>query len=621
MYRILFILVTVVVVALAVGYGLRSSHKTSNAVTSLLPRGTIAFVHVPDLARTREDWHHSDIYQLYSEPSVQDFLRKPLSRLPSAGSAFQAASDIEKIDPKDAFFAVTSEENDKPRMVAGFRFRGSPDDAEKVVSGWQSKLFGTPVNGGAARETVDYQRHTIQVYRIGSTAVCTVYAGHWFFVANNLDELEHVVDRADGRVPDSQALLGKDDNFHEAIGNMPADYALCFYFQPRTLAQKLAALRASAGRPPSPGQSSLIAQIRSICGTTRFDGGKMHDVFFIGMPEQTGNADLTRSSLALASTDTLLYLATLLDISKQFALVDPSPSSGFMGARLQRIGQGLATAGITAAEWQQVFGSEISALAEWRADSHWPGTLISFPVKDPARAKKIAGVLARVLDDDGAWVETDKNGVHYISSPYTTGFLTLRPTIGVSDRFMVAGLDMASVESAFDRSVGNSSDDLAASAAYKRAAHMLPDPTKMFTYVDLGLLYTRLDASLRPMLLMGAAFMPAMSDYLDVGKLPPADIVAKHLTPIVSSQRYRDHGYVAESIGPLTLSQTGVGALLLAGAGVFGYQHSGLSALGALGLPSFTHPGMASPGQGGGRSGGPYRQPTPAISPVPIGTP
>jgi hypothetical protein len=55
------------------------------------------------------------------------------------------------------------------------------------------------------------------------------------------------------------------------------------------------------------------------------------------------------------------------------------------------------------------------------------------------------------------------------------------------------------------------------------------------------------------MLLMSAAFMPAISDYVDVGKLPPPEIVTKHLSPIVSSQRYEGGGYVTESTGPVTL--------------------------------------------------------------------
>ena len=80
-----------------------------------------------------------------------------------------------------------------------------------------------------------------------------------------------------------------------------------------------------------------------------------------------------------------------------------------------------------------------------------------------------------------------------------------------------------------------------------------------FVYVDTAMLYSRLDAALRPMLLMSAAFMPAISDYVDVGKLPSAEIVAKHLSPIVSWQRYERDGYVTESVGPVTLSEAAVG--------------------------------------------------------------
>jgi hypothetical protein len=53
--------------------------------------------------------------------------------------------------------------------------------------------------------------------------------------------------------------------------------------------------------------------------------------------------------------------------------------------------------------------------------------------------------------------------------------------------------------------------------------------------------------------MMSAAFMPALSDDVDVGKLPPPDTVTRHLSPIVSSQRYQTDGYVTESVGPITL--------------------------------------------------------------------
>jgi hypothetical protein len=60
---------------------------------------------------------------------------------------------------------------------------------------------------------------------------------------------------------------------------------------------------------------------------------------------------------------------------------------------------------------------------------------------------------------------------------------------------------------------------------------------------------------------MGAAFLPALSDTIDVSKLPPAEIVARHLSPTVMSQSYRSDGYVAESVGSVPFYQTVIGAV------------------------------------------------------------
>ena len=103
-----------------------------------------------------------------------------------------------------------------------------------------------------------------------------------------------------------------------------------------------------------------------------------------------------------------------------------------------------------------------------------------------------------------------------------------------------------------------SSAEFARSASYKSAARAVPAPTNFFAYVDIALIYSRLDAALRPLLLMGAAFMPAISDHVEVNKLPSPEVVTKHLSPIVSSQRYEGDGYLCESIGPITLNQAAI---------------------------------------------------------------
>src|SRR5205085_10099274 len=243
--------------------------------------------------RTRDEWHQSDLYKLYQEPAVQDFLNKPLSRVPQRDTAADSVSEIERLDPNDAFIAVTSIENNNPHVAGGFRFRGSQAKAEEIIGKWRSQI----VRDGSAHETVDYERHKIDIAGVAPNQVATVYDGQWFFASNDLAELKAVLDRADGRDKDRQSTLESDDAFHGAMKHMPSSYALLFYLQPKALSEKLTSLRNAIGVAGD--KNTVVDQIQSICAAARFDKGKIRDVLFVGMPKAQSEQKLTRSSLAL----------------------------------------------------------------------------------------------------------------------------------------------------------------------------------------------------------------------------------------------------------------------------------------------------------------------------------
>src|SRR5437660_10159049 len=91
-------------------------------------------------------------------------------------------------------------------------------------------------------------------------------------------------------------------------------------------------------------------------------------------------------------------------------------------------------------------------------------------------------------------------------------FIGRTPAIALSNRMLVAGVDPVSVEAVMKRD-GSSAADLSNSQVYKAAVRSVPAPTNFFAYVDTALLYSRLDATLRSMLLMGGAVMPAIDHY------------------------------------------------------------------------------------------------------------
>ena len=93
---------------------------------------------------------------------------------------------------------------------------------------------------------------------------------------------------------------------------------------------------------------------------------------------------------------------------------------------------------------------------------------------------------------------------------------------------------------------------------------------------------------------MGAAMLPAVSDTVDLGKLPSAEVVAKHLTAIVMSQSYRGDGYVAESVGSVPFYQTVIGAVTTgtAVAAIYRQQTQGPATFPAR---TFTPPSLSAP--------------------------
>jgi len=568
--------------AVAIWYAWRISQKTSSRPVSVfLPRETIFLAHLPDFNRTRDQWHHSDLYLLSREPAVQDFLRKPLSKLPKKDAASQTLRDFEQLGPRDAFFALTSIDNNNPKFAGGFRFQGSSEDAERVIGKWRSNFLEK--NLGAKREKLQYEHHEIEVVTATPFALATAYDRPWFFAATDLAELKAMLDRADGRLKNSRVALDADEAYRAAAAHMPSSYAASFYLQPKMLSERIAALRAAIQSPASPNDRTMLEQVRGISGATSFENGKIHDLLFLEMPELEEHAKITRSSLTLGTKDTVFYLSMLLNIGQKFEAL--SQAAG-VGAAMQKLFQTFSNSGITADDWKAAFGLELGSLADWPSSAHWPSLLLTLPVIDATKAGEI--VEAITLGEEVAiWTRTEKNGVRYFSMQSPVSLIAVTPTIALSNRTLIVGFNPVSVEEAIKRG-GSTSSELSNSQTYKNGARSVPSPSNFFAYVDTALLYSRLDASLRPMVLLAAAFIPGITDYVNLGKLPAPEVITKHLSPIVSSQRYERDGYVAESLGPLTLDQSAIGLAILSSVGAAAHHKAGTGLTGWGSSPTGT---------------------------------
>ena len=71
----------------------------------------------------------------------------------------------------------------------------------------------------------------------------------------------------------------------------------------------------------------MLRQVRTFCAATVFDGGRMRDTVFVGMPKIAELGTLNRASLPIANKDTFLYAASVLDLRKEMEprLANPGP--------------------------------------------------------------------------------------------------------------------------------------------------------------------------------------------------------------------------------------------------------------------------------------------------------
>jgi hypothetical protein len=233
----------------------------------------------------------------------------------------------------------------------------------------------------------------------------------------------------------------------------------------------------------------------------------------------------------------------------------------------------MSARGISFDELRTAFGEEFEIMGDWPADAQWPTLVATLPVKNAVGGRKIVEALTSVEIADAAWTRGDENGATIYRVQPFGGFVPVRPAIAVSEKIMIVGSDAGAVEAALSR-VAQPGGELEKSAIFRDAAAQVPPADSAFNYVDTGLFYERADAAARPLFLMGAAFYPALAQTVDFSKWPAPEVITKHLSPIVMSQRYDHDGYVTESVGPVTFREATI-AVAVAVGGLFFHLQDG----------------------------------------------
>ena len=534
----------------------------ATAATDYLPKETLLFLSVPDLNQTIADWKTTDLYKIWTEPEVQAFLAKPLSQLPTDARVNDTLARIPKLEPKNAFIALTSldEKTNQPHLVAGFQFKGDKADVDALLAPAKDSLRKNAPGGKA--DLINYQGHAIETFDAGeNNFAASVYLGDWYLVANDLALLKSTVDRMEHREATGagDTTLGKEADFQAALAKMPSGYATLIFGRTQTFVTRLYALAAASGQAIDPTQKAEAEKVRAIGASTKIENGKLRDALYVLAPGHRAlPATLAMSALPLTTADTLFFATGVFQIPADVKLPPDGAGDTSGGlAMLRGLGAMLEAHGVKLADLRAAFGNETALQIDWPAGKAQPALIASLDVRDHALADKFVGNLANTLNTEGAWQTSQEDGLvfHTMSSP---GLSFVSPTLTLSDRHFILGLNLPDVKEAAKREKTNT-PNFTQGETYKTAAASVEKPNLAFAFLDARPFFERAYGTLKPLATLGAALaFPKVGDYVDLAKLPEAGTISKHLSPTVLSESNDDEGILMESVGSFTFNQAAV---------------------------------------------------------------
>ncbi len=471
---------------------------SASATVGYLPAETLLLLSVPDPQQTATEWKTTDLYKIWSEPSVQAFFAKPLGKIPPNKDFDDALVQIGKVNPHNVFVALTAldEKNNKPHGVAGFQFHGTNADVEQLLS--KPKAALREKNPAGKADLVKYQDHSLETFTdTDGDLIASVYVNDWYFVSNDLALLKATLDRVDHRAPTGAATLESDADFKTVLSKMPANPATLIFVRAQPLLDRLIALTTTV-KPFSDEKLAEMRKIKALAATTAIDNGKLRDTLYTLAPGfRRYGGPLQMTSLPLTSVDTLLYYAAVMQVP------DHEDTSANSGAGPGKAGYDIMAPyltqlkehGLTLESFNAAFGREVSAQLDWAAASNQPSLVLSLEVHDPAAAAKLLDGFIKMLPPDLNWQLSNADGLTYraLSIP-NVSFVS--PALTLTDKHLILGLSLPGVHDAVahEKAAGA---NFTASEAYKTASATVTKPTLATTYVDAKPLFERTYAALK----------------------------------------------------------------------------------------------------------------------------
>jgi hypothetical protein len=524
--------------------------ERSRAV-ELAPAETILFIHAANLRETARRFRKTGLFAIWQEPEMQEFLQKPRKTSPWMQLWEQRMERVTRVEPREAFLAVTSLEGPQPRFVAGFSFDGKRRELEALLAEPRADFkrsrpagtSGSASHKGAAIETFTYPD--------GFLAEC--FVRNWYFIASDTTLLRATLDRYENTSAPISEALGGNEVFRQTTAPLGGGADLMLFGRVASLGE----LMPAAARFQKPGQDADPGKVQAFAASTRIEGTQMHDAVFILKSGEKNDAPFSRTTFALTEPETFLYFAT--GLASMTGIFESAGILATVLPGLAAIEEALEKRKLGWNEFGAAFGPGVATTFGWAEDAAVPAMLLALEVRDAAKARGFVEAITTAADGSPAWSRKDAADVSYYSAPGEESDFA-NPTIAITPRFALLGFSAKAVSAGLERMLAAQSGNTAG-APFEEAAKQVATPTAGYGYLDATVLFERAYRALRPALTMSLAFSGNLGDYIDAGKLPDAETISKHLTPSVFSQSNTPNGVLMESTGTLTFNQLIIGTV------------------------------------------------------------
>jgi hypothetical protein len=533
------------VVAIAIFLWLEN--RDSLSASQIAPVECLAYVELPNIIQTAKRWPDSDLCHILSEPSVQRFMRQPISKAPanyrSAWSSFAA------LRCSALFVGITDPERN--RWICGLQTSQDRPTCQREITNISEALFGQSVKDVAPETLNNGETDAGGAGKIVAQIYST-RAGSWILLSRSTELLAKAVRNAKTSTGGLRSLK----LFQECRANVPTEYDLLSFVQGGL----------SLGPPAGihwrfHGQDTLGSD-RAVLAATSIVGTRLRDtVFTLTGPTGTPGS-LDRTGLAMTGPSTIGYLAAQLGFSEIWRWCGQLSGESQLAETIRNYMGQVKSFGIEPRDLDNVVsGAEIIVDRDPKTD--FLSGAISLQVTDSAKFQHLVDQV--VMEKFSKICKK----IEIASVPVYSMLVNERVSIVfglVGRQFLISGSRSNFAE--LVHRLQNHSPGLEADNQFKGIAKLVDEPNVLFAYLDAKSGFERFYEASRPMLAFGIVLMPTLSRYVDAMALPETDEISKYLSPIVLSRHRVPNGVVDESVGPVTAYDAG--ALLLGGAVAMG---------------------------------------------------